>query len=87
MEVLDLEKKILLLNLIDHEPETDNFLIYAKDPFEAKYQLLINKRENTDLKYLSDLKAFIQYSNSMHDIYKNNEDYIPNKKPKTLIVF
>ena len=27
--------------------------------YEAKYQLLINKRENTGLKYYNDLKAFI----------------------------
>ena len=27
--------------------------------YEAKYQLLINKRENTSLKYYNDLKAFI----------------------------
>ena len=25
-------------------------------------------------------KAFIEYSNDMHDIYKNIEEYNPNKK-------
>ena len=35
----------------------------------SKYQLLINKRESTDLKYLNDSKAFIEYSNDMDDIY------------------
>ena len=33
--------------------------LYAKDPYESKYQLLINKRESRDLKYLNDPKAFI----------------------------
>ena len=32
-------------------------------------------------------KLFIEYSNDMYDIYKNIEDYNPNKKQKILIVF
>ena len=58
---------------------------YAKDPYEAKYQLLINKREKKELKYLNDPKAFIEHSYDM-DIYKNIEEYNPNKK-QILIVF
>ena len=54
-----------LLNLINHKPDIDKFFLYAKDPYEVKYQLLINKRESTGLKYLNDLKAFIEYSNVM----------------------
>ena len=49
--------------------------------------MLINKRESTGLKYLNDSKAFIEYSNGMDDIYKNIEEYNPNKKRKILIVF
>ena len=44
-----------------------NFL-YAKDPFKAKYQLQIKKRESAGLKYLNDSKAFIEYSDDMDDI-------------------
>ena len=33
------------------------------------------------------LKAFIEYSNDMDDIYKNIEECNPNKKQKILIVF
>ena len=47
---------------------------------------LINKRESTVLKYFNDFKAFIEYSNDMDDIYKNIEDYNPNKKRKILNV-
>ena len=54
--------------------------LYGKDPYEAKYQFLINKRENTGLKHLNDSKAFIEYSNNVDDIYKNIEEYSPNKK-------
>ena len=32
-------------------------------------------------------KLFIEYSDDMYDIYKNIEDYNPNKKQKMLIVF
>ena len=75
------------LNLINHEPDIDTIYLYAKDPYEAKYQWLINKRESTGLKYLSDSKTFIEYSNDMHDINKNIEEYNPNKIRKILIVF
>ena len=32
--------------------------VYAKDPYEAKYQLIINKRESKGLMYLDDSKNF-----------------------------
>ena len=76
-----------MLNLINHEPDIEKKFLYAKDPYEAKYQLLINNREITGLKYLFDSKAFIEYSNNMDGIYKNIEEYNPNKKRKILIVF
>ena len=41
-----------LLSLINHEPDIDKIYLHAKDPFKAKYQLLINKRESMGLKYL-----------------------------------
>ena len=68
-----------LFNLIDHEADIDKIYLYAKYPYEAKHQLLINKRESTGLSYS---KAFIKYSNDMDDIYKNVEEYNPNKKEK-----
>ena len=33
-----------LLNLINHETNTDKIYLYTKDPYETKYQFLINKR-------------------------------------------
>ena len=74
-----------LLNLINNKPDIDKIYLYAKDPYEAKYQLLINKRENTGLKCFHDSKPFIEYSNDMYD--KNIEEYNPNKKRKILAVF
>ena len=76
-----------MFNLISHQPDTHKINLYAKDPYEAKYQFLIDKRQKTGLKHLNDSKAFIEYSNNMDDTYKNIEEYNPNKECKTLIVF
>ena len=80
-------KANVLLNLINNQPDTDKIYLYAKDPSEDKYQFLINKRESIRLKYFNDSKAFIEYSNDMHDVYKNIDHYHPDKENKILIVF
>ena len=56
-----------MCNLINHKPDIDKIYLYAKDSYEAIYQLLINKRENTGLKYLNDSKTFIEFSNDVDD--------------------
>ena len=61
--------------------------MHAKDPYETKYQFLINKRENTGSKHFNDPEAFIDYSNNMQDVYKNIEEYKTDKERKILIVF
>ena len=60
---------------------------YAKDPYQAKYQYLINKLEKVGLKHYDDPKASIEYSIDMQDVYKNIEEYNLGKKRKILIVF
>ena len=72
---------------MNQQRDIDKIHLYAKDPYEAKYQFLINKMEGTGLKNFNDFKAFIQYLNNMAEIYKNIEDYNPNKKRKILIIF
>ena len=84
--VLDQEKNALL-NLINNQPDIDKLCLYAKDPYEAKYQYLINKREKLGLDHFNDPKAFIDYSNNMQDVYKNIEEYNLGEKRKVLIVF
>ena len=76
-----------LLNLINNQPDIDKIYLYAKDPYEAKYQYLINRREKVGLDHFDDPKAFIEYSNDMQDVHKNINDYNPRKKRKVLIVF
>ena len=72
---------------MNNQPDIDKIYLYAKDPYEAKYQFLINKRNSTRLTHLNDPKTFIEYSNDMQDIYKNMEEHNPSKKRKILIVF
>ena len=69
-----------LLNLINNQPDIDKIYLYVKDPYENKYQYLINERENVRLKHFNDPKAFIEYLNDMHSVYKNIDNYNLNKK-------
>ena len=74
------------MNLINNQPDIDKIYLYAKDPYEAKYQFLINKRESTGLKNFNYPKALIEYSNDMQDLYKNIDEYNVDKERKILIV-
>ena len=76
-----------LLYLINDQQDIDKLYLYAKDPYEAKYQYLINEHEKVGLIHFNNPKAFKEYSNDMLDVYKNIEDYNPDKKRKVLIVF
>ena len=80
-------KTSALLNLINNHPDIDKIYLYAKDPYEAKYQFLINKRESTGLKHFNDFKASIEYSDEMPDVYKNINEYNENREGKILIAF
>ena len=72
---------------MSHQPNLDKLYLYAKDLYKAKHQLLINKRESTGLKHLYGSKAFIECSNKMDNIYKNMEEYKPNKKTQNIDCF
>ena len=75
------------MNLINNQPDIDKIYLYGKDPYEAKYQYLINKRKKVGLDHFKDPKAFIEHSNDTQDVYKNIEDYNPGKKRKMKIIF
>ena len=77
-----------LLDLINNQPDIDKIYLYEKDPYEArKHQYLIDKREKEGVDHFNDSKAFMEYSSDMQDVYRNIEDYNPDKKRKVLIVF
>ena len=61
--------------------------MYAEDPYETKYQFLIDKRESMGLNHFNDPKNFIEYSSDMQDVYKNIDEYNAHKELKILIVF
>ena len=65
----------------------DKIYLYADDLEEPKYQLFIKKTEQTGIKNLNDLTAFIEYSNNMDDIYDNINDCNKKRKRKVSIVF
>ena len=69
-----------LLNSINDQPGIDKIYLYAKDPFEGKYQYLINKSEKVGLDHLNDPKAFMEYSNNMLKVYISIEEYNSGKK-------
>ena len=76
-----------LLSLINNQPDIDKIYLSAKDPYENKFQFLINKRQSRRLKHFNDPKAFIEYSNDIQDVYKNIDEYNIDKDRKILIVF
>ena len=67
--------------------DTDKIYLHVKDPYEAKYQFLINNREDDEMRNLNDPKAFIEYSNDIQNVYKNINQYNLGEEKKALIVF
>ena len=73
-------KTNVLLNLIENQSDIDKIYLYAKDLYEAKYQYLINKRVGVGIDHFNDPEAFIEYSNGMCNVYKNIDEYNPDKE-------
>ena len=63
-------KKIILNQNIN----IDKIYLYQKNHFEPKYQLLINKREQTSIKHFRETKVFIEYSVDVKDVYPNIDE-------------
>ena len=78
----------MLLKLIkNQQADIDRIYLCIKDPFESKYQLLINGKERVGIEILKNPKTFIDYSQTIDDAYENLEDCNPTKKRRVLIVF
>ena len=78
-----------LLNLIqqDNNNYIDKTYLYGKDLNEPKYQFLIKKHEDAGIKNLNDPSVFIEFSNTVDNVYNNIDDDNPRRKRKILIVF
>ena len=48
------KNKCIILNVIENQPDIDKIYVYAKDPYEAKYQFLINKGEGVSINHFED---------------------------------
>ena len=76
-----------LLHLIDKLHPIDKIYFYAKDLSEPKYEYLINKREQVGIEMLQNVKAFIEHSNDMNDVFENINDYNKKCNKNVLLVF
>ena len=76
-----------LINLINGQSDVDKIYLYARDLTEPKYEYLIKKREDVEIKHVNNPNAFIECSNTMDDVYENIDDGNPIRKRKKLIVF
>ena len=81
-------KTNVLLNLIKNQrPDIDKIYLYVKNRFKSKYQLLIKRREKVGIENFKNPKAFLDYSQTIDDVYENLEDYNPTKKRRVLTLF
>ena len=80
-------KPNVLFNLINEKIEIDKIYLYARDLSKPKYEYLIKKRKDEGTKYLNDLNAFIECSNTVDDVYENIHDYNSSRQRKILIAF
>ena len=66
----------MLLNLIKHQRyDVDKIYYHIKNPFESKYQLVINRREKAEIKQEKNSREFINYSKTIDDVYENLKDH------------
>ena len=76
-----------LINLINEQIDIDKIYLYARDLSEQKYEYLIKKLEDAEIKHVNNSNAFIECSNIMDDVYENINDYNRSRKRKILIAF
>ena len=55
---------------MNYKSYTNKAYLYGKDTYEAKHQLLINKREGVGPEKLNDSKVFVVYSDDKNEIYE-----------------
>ena len=72
-------------NLIGYWPDIDKIYLYAKHPYQTKYQFFINDSQKTGLKHLNDSKAFIEYQMKWVMLIMILKNTIQKMKRKKLI--
>ena len=67
--------------------DIDKIYLYATDLSERKYEYLIKKCEDAEIKHVNNPNAFMECSNLMDNVYENINDDNLIRKRKKLIVF
>ena len=67
--------------------DIDKIYLYATDLSERKYEYLIKKHEDAEIKHVNNPNAFMECSNLMDNVYENINDDNLIRKRKKLIVF
>ena len=57
--MISLSVLYMIKKIVSYKTFVYKVYLHANDPYQAKYQFLINKRESTGLKHFTDPKAFI----------------------------
>ena len=65
----------------------DKIYLYAKDLSEPKYKFFIKRCENAEIKHLNYPKGFIEYLNTIDDVYEQINEENPARKRNILIMF
>ena len=81
------EKTNALLNVIKEQDDIDKIYLHVKDLSESRYEFLIKKCKDVEIKDLNDPNAFVECSNTMDNVSENIDDYDLNRERKILIVF
>ena len=76
-----------LIQKLNNSSPIEKIYLYAKDLSKPKYEFLINNCKNAAIKNYDDPNAFIEYSNTMDDVFSNIDDYNQRGKRRILIVF
>ena len=71
-----------LLDLVKKQDDIDEIYLYAKDLSEPKYEFLIKKCDDAEIKQLNNSNSFIECSNTMDDVYENIDDTTQAEKEK-----
>ena len=81
------QSKLMLLNLIKHQRPDIVTSLLCQRSICMKVSISIHGRGKIEIKNEKNLKVFIDYSETIDDVYENLEDYKPTKNRKGFIVF
>ena len=85
-------RKVILIFFVQ-EPSSHSALVidkthlYTKNLSAPKYEYLIKKHKDAGIRHVNDPNAFIVYSNTMENVYKDIDNYNPKRNKQGLNCF